>query len=421
MEATDESCTIGQRARTIRRRRGLSVEVAAGLAGISKGYLSLLERGHRRFERRGLLEDLAGALGCAVADLTGQPYLPTDRDTADALAELPELVVALYDTTPDDALDIPVRLVDQLVRAAAQANRHCEEARYALACRDLGVVLAELHTHAATGNTDTRRAALRGLVEGCVAAFGTTRKLGRTELAVQAARRAQEAARLLGDPAVTGFATLIGASGFSSLGARRAAADVLSGALVAIEPEADPASDDTGAAEAFGVMHLLSAQLAARKGRPDEADARISEAAGLAVHTGERNTLQWHFGPANVAAWSLAIGVETQRGPSRRPRRGRPRRTARATRPEGSRAVSALHSETLGRFRWLKNVECDDDAGVTIHTARAQLPTGLLVERVRDRTDLAVVFVTDLPGCEITLSTAQSAEWGAALVELPAP
>jgi hypothetical protein len=37
MEPTDEDRTIGQRARTIRRRRGLSVEVAAGLAGISKG------------------------------------------------------------------------------------------------------------------------------------------------------------------------------------------------------------------------------------------------------------------------------------------------------------------------------------------------------------------------------------------------
>lgn len=77
----DDGHTIGQRARTIRRRHGLSVEVAAGLAGISKGYLSLLERGHRRFERRGLLEDIAGGLGCSVADLTGQPYLPPDRET----------------------------------------------------------------------------------------------------------------------------------------------------------------------------------------------------------------------------------------------------------------------------------------------------------------------------------------------------
>jgi transcriptional regulator with XRE-family HTH domain len=67
------------RARMIRRRRGLSLDVVAGLAGISKQYLSALERGQRGFNRRGLLDDLATALCCSVADLTGQPYLPPDR------------------------------------------------------------------------------------------------------------------------------------------------------------------------------------------------------------------------------------------------------------------------------------------------------------------------------------------------------
>jgi transcriptional regulator with XRE-family HTH domain len=55
----------------------LSLDVVAGLAGISTPYLSLLERGQRGFNRRGLLDDLAAALGCSLADLTGQPYLPS--------------------------------------------------------------------------------------------------------------------------------------------------------------------------------------------------------------------------------------------------------------------------------------------------------------------------------------------------------
>src|SRR5437764_10893044 len=59
----DEASSIGVRARMIRRRRGLSLEVVAGLAGISPAYLSMLERGQRGFNRRGLLEDLADALG----------------------------------------------------------------------------------------------------------------------------------------------------------------------------------------------------------------------------------------------------------------------------------------------------------------------------------------------------------------------
>jgi transcriptional regulator with XRE-family HTH domain len=83
---SEDALSIGARARMIRRRRGLSLDVVAGLAGISKPYLSVLERGQRGFNRRGLIEDLAEALGCSVADLTGQPLLaagPGERSRQD--------------------------------------------------------------------------------------------------------------------------------------------------------------------------------------------------------------------------------------------------------------------------------------------------------------------------------------------------
>jgi hypothetical protein len=70
----EDARTIGSRARVIRRRSGMSLRVVAELAGITKGYLSMLELGQRGFNRRGLIDDLATALGCSVADLTGQPY-----------------------------------------------------------------------------------------------------------------------------------------------------------------------------------------------------------------------------------------------------------------------------------------------------------------------------------------------------------
>ena len=92
--AGQEPIEIGRRAWLIRRHRGLSMDVVAGLAGISENDLSLLESGQRRFERRGLIEDLAHALGCPVAALTGQPYLPVDRATADALAVVSSMWLA---------------------------------------------------------------------------------------------------------------------------------------------------------------------------------------------------------------------------------------------------------------------------------------------------------------------------------------
>ena len=98
----------------ILRRRGLSLDVAAGLAGITKTYLSMLELGQRGFNRRGLVEDLAEALGCSVADRTGQPYPPTDRATADALAVITEITPLLYDITVDHVPDLPARPVAEL-------------------------------------------------------------------------------------------------------------------------------------------------------------------------------------------------------------------------------------------------------------------------------------------------------------------
>lgn len=311
----DESVEIGRRARMIRRRRGLSLDTASGLAGISKAYLSLLETGKRNFERRSLLENLAGALGCSVADLTGQPYLPPDRDTADALAAVTEITMVLYDMTPDSAPDLRARPVAELERWAAGANAHCDEARYGLAGRHLGTLLTELHVHAATGSPQTSRRAQAALVEACAVAFGIARQLGHPQVAIQAMQRAQEVAERLGDPAFAGFARLACAGAFSRLGARRAAARVLGDTMATVEPASEPTGSDVRATEALGMTHLLSAQLASRESRRGEAETHLAEAADLARATGERNTLAWHFGPANVAAWSLAIAVEQGNGP----------------------------------------------------------------------------------------------------------
>lgn len=84
--------------------------------------------------------------------------------------------------------------------------------------------------------------------------------------------------------------------------------------------------------------------------------------------------------------------------------------------------MNALHKEHRGRFRWLTTVE--DGHGSTVRTARAELPSGLVVERVETRekggTGAAVVFINDLTDLgEITLTEQQAAELVAALGELP--
>lgn len=307
---------IGERVRTIRRRRGLSLEAAAGFAGIGKSYLSMLESGQRRFDRRGLLEDLANALGCAVIDLTGQPYLPGDRVSADALATLPPISIALFDCTLDDVPDMPARPVDVLAGLAHTANEHSGNARYSLAGHELGALLTELHVHAVTGDTPTRRTALAALAEACFVASGNARNLGNHDLAVLAARRAQEASRRLGEPALIAFAAMTATSALSRMGARHRAQQVASDALDASQ-HADPTADDVRLAEAAGMLHLSTAQMSAKDHRAGDVATHLQAATELAERTGERDTLQFMFGPANVRAWSLSIAVELERGPQR--------------------------------------------------------------------------------------------------------
>ncbi|MGQ0779114.1 MAG: helix-turn-helix domain-containing protein [Pseudonocardiales bacterium] len=309
-----EPVEIGPRARVIRRHRGLSLEVVAGLAGISEDHLSTLESGERRFERRGEIEDLANAMGCSVTVLTGQPYLPVDRATADALGVVPGIREVVYDTTLNDPPDLPARPVAELLRWTQQVHEHLDQDRYARAGRDLGTLLAELHVHATARNADIRRPALAALVTACRVAAAIAGTVGYHDLALTAGRRELVAATSLGDPVTLGLARFGWALDWLNVGARSQAEAVNELALAELEPLADPSAADTGAAEMLGMHHLLAAKLAARAGRADDARGHLDAARVLAERTGERNTALLHFGPINVVLWTLSVGADLGEG-----------------------------------------------------------------------------------------------------------
>lgn len=312
----NDDSAIGQRARIIRRRRGLSVEVAAGLAGISTGYLSMLERGLRNFERRGVLENLAGALGCSVADLTGQPYLPPDRDTADALAAVPGVREALHSFGPDDVPDVAPRPLEQLTRWAAEANEHTTQARYSLAGRDIGAVVTELTAHAHTAGGSERAEAVAAAVLACFAAGVVASRTGHADLAVAAAQRGYELAARHSDAAGLGFARWYWAMELTSVAARDRAHAVAADGIDELTPWVSTGhTADTRPAEVVGLLHLQQARAAARAQRADDAQAHLAEAAQLAERTGERNGFGQHFGPTNVATWRVPVGIELGDGP----------------------------------------------------------------------------------------------------------
>src|SRR5262249_6333839 len=65
-------------------------------------------------------------------------------------------------------------------------------------------------------------------------------------------------------------------------------------------------------AEAYGSAHLQGSLIAAKLGQANTAYDHLGEAARIAVHTGERNGLHFHFGRSNVAIWRLRVGIELQ-------------------------------------------------------------------------------------------------------------
>ncbi|MGH3940146.1 MAG: helix-turn-helix domain-containing protein [Pseudonocardiaceae bacterium] len=315
MGVDEEVLAIGERLRRIRRRRGLGLTVTAGLAGISKPYLSMLERGERGFNRRGLLEDLADAVGCSVADLTGQPYLVPDRETSEGRATLPGISLALNDFGPDDVPDITPRPLDELVAWADSANEHRDQGRYSRAGRNLSFLLTELQTHALTAGSDDRARAFPALVQSCILASDVAQGVaGNIDLAVSAVRRGYDMACRIGDPGLIGFARWQWALRLMRLTARGRALRVLTTGIDELTSSVHLRSENTFPAEGLGFMHLASAQCAARGKRRDDAQAHLTEAGKIATRIGECNGMRMHFGPTNVAVWQLAIGVELDEG-----------------------------------------------------------------------------------------------------------
>src|SRR5262249_48289305 len=146
--------------------------------GISRSYLAMLERGERHFNTRGLIEDLADALRCSVADLTGQPYEPADKSSAKAMGAVPQIGLALIECNLDDVPDVQPRPVAELAAVARLASGHRQEVRLDLASRGLDQLLTELHVVAVTGSDADREVALPALVEACVVADTVAQDLG---------------------------------------------------------------------------------------------------------------------------------------------------------------------------------------------------------------------------------------------------
>jgi transcriptional regulator with XRE-family HTH domain len=295
--------TVAERIKVRRQARSWSMRHAADRAGIAPSTWSRIERGVMSADNRFVLADIAQALECSMAELTGTPIRPLDRDTETAQNGVYGLRQALLETDLADAGDVTPRPIAQLVAETDLVRALRVRCDYAAATKILPRLLLEVH--AAVHGPD-RQQALQLLVEVAYTASSVTKYLGFSAEAWIAAERSREAAERLEDPVLVGFAAFARTHAAMACGSfnrahmltRRAVEDIATHLGV------------PGALETLGMLQLTAAYAArARRDEGESADW-MAEAAAMADRTGETNTLDMAFGPTNVKVWQISIEVD---------------------------------------------------------------------------------------------------------------
>lgn len=295
---------IGQRIRARRQQRGLSLRVAAGLAGIDYSTLGRIERGENPATNRFTLAAIARVLKCPVDYLTGVavPSGPDGPGTVGATYDtVRALITADLEFEPDPA-DQPTP-IDQLHEEVAEAIALRQACDYGTLTRRLPLLVSRLY--AATAGADRDRA-LRMLVRVTEAASFAVRYTGQPAAASIAADRCRQAAELTGDPVLIAFGEWARAHAAFGCGLNDRAAKIAGKAADQLAPAGGVAGRD----EVLGMLHLSTAFGLVGAGRADDAGAPLAEATDLAGRTGETDTLALMFGPTNVKLWQMAIQVD---------------------------------------------------------------------------------------------------------------
>lgn len=103
---------VGDRIAAYRKRRGLSQEALAGLVGMSRSWLSQVERGLRQVDRLSTLANLAAVLRVDVAELVGRDWRrarnsSTQAGAIESIREALSSYSPLLDETPSSIWPLP--------------------------------------------------------------------------------------------------------------------------------------------------------------------------------------------------------------------------------------------------------------------------------------------------------------------------
>ncbi|MGH3937804.1 MAG: helix-turn-helix domain-containing protein [Pseudonocardiaceae bacterium] len=144
----DEAKSVGALLRKIRLKRDMTLEQVAGLAGISAGFLSQVERGLAPLERLSHWKGIAAALGVPLWDLLRLELpVPGNGGTHSATEAVQEALDAVQAGYPGGEL-LPLSTLQQRVAGALKLN---QQSRFHEVGRVLPELIRDLHATLAAG------------------------------------------------------------------------------------------------------------------------------------------------------------------------------------------------------------------------------------------------------------------------------
>ncbi|WP_327096710.1 helix-turn-helix domain-containing protein [Nocardia vinacea] len=304
---TDEPDTyIGQRVRAIRARRGISQQVLADRAGLSRSVLAKYEAGLRPVDSRRTMLALAQALGVTLGDLTGHEQDKLDPSTAEFHAAVPELETVLWaqGNLTDTAQP---RSLTELATAAQEATHLRQNGDYAALGPKLAPMLADSFRHVRDSGSPEAWDVHGVIAYGAASAL---RSRGYDSLSWTAAQEAERAARETGETAALAAVSYLR----SQILLSRPGA--LPAALEHSERVADQIATDVrtvGEVETYGMLQLQASLVAATLGGdPQRHLAEAAEQAGrlATAPTGRSAVRNVTFGPANAQLWQMSAAME---------------------------------------------------------------------------------------------------------------
>ncbi len=294
--------TIGRRLYQIRKSRGKSLRVVAGLAGMSTTQLWRIEHGERALDSLSEIVALADALQIAPSELMRLPVpAPANGETDSAINAVFLALMAARRSRAGGQV-VPVEALRVRVMATVDAYRRCD--RWGEVGAALPSLIRDLHTSIAAGRDVAELLELAVLLHSD-ATVGWLRVVAPAaiELREMAAELAFRAAEQRETPEARGLAVWGGLYVM-----------VTAGAVDLARAELDSVSVPTRTPEGMqleGTLALCRSFLAAVDSRPGDVDAPLDYAAELAARTVGVNAYGLGFGPQEVGQWRMRALLET--------------------------------------------------------------------------------------------------------------